>query len=122
MFSSPAASFHPSPEGGLDDLFAPGHEKACGRAHQKGADQRAHAEDPAEQPADEDEEHVHGHAGEAEPSAQLVAEHDGDEVVRSGAGCQAHIGNTLSNNMGYTFSGDVRRRFLEIINLCSVSI
>lgn len=38
------------------------------------------------------------------------------------AHCQAHIGNTLSNNMGYTFSGDVRLRFLETINLCSVSI
>ena len=42
--------------------------------------------------------------------------------VGADALCQAHIGNTLSNNIGYTFSGDIRLRFLETINLCSVSI
>ena len=43
-------------------------------------------------------------------------------TVGADALCQAHIGNTLSNNIGYTFSGDIRLRFLETINLCSVSI
>ena len=45
-----------------------------------------------------------------------------DIVVGAGVLCQAHIGNSLSNNMGYTFSSGIRRRFLDMISLCSVSI
>ena len=47
---------------------------------------------------------------------------DAIRTVGDGVLCQAHIGNTLSNNMGYTFSGGILRRFLETINLCSISI